>query len=310
MKIKLSKDIVDAYSPFVRITTSKNNKTVGSIRVSNSNSRWSLSSSDFTQLFGACIFMMAYTSDVIEEVRSKYDLRSDVQFEFEGYAPLELVSLVESRVDKATPKNGRPKPKYSSLDGTLAFHGTKTRKVAEVADTEKVEGSDSKSERFPNSSSSVLQEHLEVESTDVKSLKTSYKKLEKQLTQANERIAELEDMEKAYQSDKERWAAKEEGFNREKDLWENQKVANASYVETLQNEFNSKVDEVNSSLQEKLDEVELLQKEKEALEGQVSAVEKIVTKLKQEQENKTVGRALAELGSAIVRSFKSLFTRK
>lgn len=310
MKIKLSKDIVDAYSPFVRITTSKNNKTVGSIRVSNSNSRWSLSSSDFTQLFGACIFMMAYTSDVIEEVRSKYDLRSDVQFEFEGYAPLELVSLVESRVDKATPKNGRPKPKYSSLDGTLAFHGTKTRKVAEVADTEKVEGSDSKSERFPNSSSSVLQEHLEVESTDVKSLKTSYKKLEKQLTQANERIAELEDLEKAYQSDKERWAAKEEGFNREKDLWENQKVANASYVETLQNEFNSKVDEVNSSLQEKLDEVELLQKEKEALEGQVNAVEKIVTKLKQEQENKTVGRALAELGSAIVRSFKSLFTRK
>lgn len=310
MKIKLSKDIVDAYSPFVRITTSKNNKTVGSIRVSNSNSRWSLSSSDFTQLFGACIFMMAYTSDVIEEVRSKYDLRSDVQFEFEGYAPLELVSLVESRVDKATPKNGRPKPKYSSLDGTLAFHGTKTRKVAEVADTEKAEGSDSKSERFPNSSSSVLQEHLEVESTDVKSLKTSYKKLEKQLTQANERIAELEDMEKAYQSDKERWAAKEEGFNREKDLWENQKVANASYVETLQNEFNSKVDEVNSSLQEKLDEVELLQKEKEALEGQVRAVEETVTKLKQEQENKTVGRALAELGSAIVRSFKSLFTRK
>ena len=310
MKIKLSKDIVDAYSPFVRITTSKNNKTVGSIRVSNSNSRWSLSSSDFTQLFGACIFMMAYTSDVIEEVRSKYDLRSDVQFEFEGYAPLELVSLVESRVDKATPKNGRPKPKYSSLDGTLAFHGTKTRKVAEVADTEKVEGSDSKSERFPNSSSSVLQEHLEVESTDVKSLKTSYKKLEKQLTQANERIAELEDMEKAYQSDKERWAAKEEGFNREKDLWENQKVANASYVETLQNEFNSKVDEVNSSLQEKLDEVELLQKEKEALEGQVRAVEETVTKLKQEQENKTVGRALAELGSAIVRSFKSLFARK
>lgn len=312
MKIKLSKDIVEAYSPFVRITTSKNNKTVGSIRVSNSNSRWSLSSSDFTQLFGACIFMMAYTSDVIEEVRSKYDLRSDVQFEFEGYAPLELVSLVESRVDKATPKNGRPKPKYSNLDGTLAFHGTKTRKIADntETDTEKAEGSDSKSERFPSSSSSVLQGDLEVESTDSKSLKTVYRKIRNRLNKAKERIAEFEQMEKAYQSDKERWASKEATFEKDKELWENQKEANASYIETLQNEFNSKVDEVNSLLDEKTEELARLQKEKEALEGQVRSVEETVTKLKQEQENKTVGQALSDLGSAIVRSFKSLFTRK
>lgn len=315
MKIKLSKDIVDAYSPFVRITTSKNNKTVGSIRVSNSNSRWSLSSSDFTQLFGVSIFMMAYTPEVVEEVRSKYDLRHDVQFELEGFAPLELVSLVESRVDKVSPKSGRPKPKYSSLDGTLAVHGTKPRKPkSEVpfksSDDKKAEVSDSKSDRFPNTGEVVSHKHLEVDSTDSKSLKPSYQKLEKQLTKAKERIAELEDMEKAYQSDKERWASKEASFEKDKELWKNQKEANASYVETLQNEFNSKVDEVNSLLQEKLDEMELLQEEKEALEGQVRAVEETVTKLKQEQENKTVGQALAELGSAILRSFKSLFTRK
>ena len=93
-------------------------------------------------------------------------------------------------------------------------------------------------------------------------------------------------------------------------MWENQKEANASYVETLQNEFNNKLDGVNSLLEEKTDELELIQKEKEALEGQVRSVEERVTKLKQEQENKTVGQALSDLGSAIIRSIKSVFKRK
>ena len=315
MKIKLSKELVETYAPFVRITTSKGNNTVGSIRVSNSNSRWSLSSSDFTQLFGVSIFMMAYTPEVVEEVRSKYDLRRDVQFELEGYAPLELVSLVESRVDKASPKSGRPKPKYSSLDGTLAVHGTKPRKPkAEVplssSEDKKAEVSDSKSDRFPNTGEVVSHKHLEVESTDSTSLKTVYRKTRNQLNKAKERITELEKMEQDYQSDKERWASKEATFEKEKELWGNQKEANASYVETLQNEFNSKLDVVNSLLDEKTAELETLQKEKETLVSQVRLVEERVTKLKQEQENKTVGQALSDLGSAIVRSFKSLFTRK
>lgn len=315
MKIKLSKELVDTYAPFVRITTSKGNQTVGSIRVSNSNSRWSLSSSDFTQLFGVSIFMMAYTPEVVEEVRSNYDLRRDVQFEFEGYAPLELVSLVESRVDKASPKSGRPKPKYSSLDGTLAVHGTKPRKPkAEVplnsSEDKKAEVSDSKSDRFPNAGEVVSHKHLEVESTDSKSLKTVYRKTRNQLNKAKERIAELEDMEKEYQSDKERWASKEKSFNKDKELWEDQKEANSSYVETLQNEFNNKLDEVNSLLEEKTDELELIQKEKETLVEKVRSVEAQVTKIKLEQENKTVGQALSELGSAIIRSIKSIFKRK
>lgn len=315
MKIKLSKELVETYAPFVRITTSKGNKTVGSIRVSNSNSRWSLSSSDFTQLFGVSIFMMAYTPEVVEEVRSKYDLRHDVQFELEGFAPLELVSLVESRVDKVSPKSGRPKPKYSSLDGTLAVHGTKPRKpksevLLKSSDDKKAEVSDSKSDRFPNTGEVVSQKYLEVGSTDSKSLKPSYQELDKQLTKAKERIAELEDMEKEYQSDKERWASKEKSFNKDKELWEDQKEANSSYVETLQNEFNSKLDEVNSLLGEKADELELIQKEKEILVEKVRSVGEHVTKLKLEQENKTVGQALSELGSAIIRSIKSVFKRK
>lgn len=315
MKIKLSKELVDTYAPFVRITTSKGNQTVGSIRVSNSNSRWSLSSSEFTQLFGVSIFMMAYTPEVVEEIRSNYDLRRDVQFEFEGYAPLELVSLVESRVDKASPKSGRPKPKYSSLDGTLAVHGTKPRKPkVEVplssSEDKKAEVSDSKSDRFPNAGEVVSHKHLEVESTDSKSLKTVYRKTRNQLNKANERIAKFEKMEQDYQSDKERWASKEATFEKDKELWENQKEANASYIETLQNEFNSKLDEINSLLDEKTDELDLLKKEKEALEGQVRSVEERVTKLKQEQENKTVGQALSDLGSAIIRSIKSVFKRK
>lgn len=315
MKIKLSKELVDTYAPFVRITTSKGNQTVGSIRVSNSNSRWSLSSSDFTQLFGVSIFMMAYTPEVVEEIRSNYDLRRDVQFEFEGYAPLELVSLVESRVDKASPKSGRPKPKYSSLDGTLAVHGTKPRKPkVEVplssSEDKKAEVSDSKSDRFPNAGEVVSHKHLEVEPTDSKSSRIIYQKMRRQLTKANERIAELEDMEKEYQSDKERWASKEKSFNKDKELWEDQKEANSSYVETLQNEFNNKLDEVNSLLEEKTDELELIQKEKETLVEKVRSVEAQVTKIKLEQENKTVGQALSELGSAIIRSIKSVFKRK
>lgn len=315
MKIKLSKELVDTYAPFVRITTSKGNQTVGSIRVSNSNSRWSLSSSDFTQLFGVSIFMMAYTPEVVEEIRSNYDLRRDVQFEFEGYAPLELVSLVESRVDKASPKSGRPKPKYSSLDGTLAVHGTKPRKPkVEVplnsSEDKKAEVSDSKSDRFPNTREVVSHKHLEVEPTDSKSSRIIYRKMRRQLTKANERIAELEDMEKEYQSDKERWASKEKSFNKDKELWEDQKEANSSYVETLQNEFNNKLDEVNSLLEEKTDELERIQKEKETLVEKVRSVDAQVTKIKLEQENKTVGQALSELGSAIIRSLKSVFKRK
>lgn len=315
MKIKLSKELVDTYAPFVRITTSKGNQTVGSIRVSNSNSRWSLSSSDFTQLFGVSIFMMAYTPEVVEEIRSNYDLRRDVQFEFEGYAPLELVSLVESRVDKASPKSGRPKPKYSSLDGTLAVHGTKPRKPkVEVplssSEDKKAEVSDSKSDRFPNTGEVISQKHLEVESADSKSLKTVYRKTRNRLNKANERIAELEGIEKEYQLDKERWASKEATFEKDKELWENQKEANASYVETLQNEFNNKLDGVNSLLEEKTDELELIQKEKETLVEKVRSVEAQVTKIKLEQENKTVGQALSELGSAIIRSIKSVFKRK
>ena len=134
--------------------------------------------------------------------------------------------------------------------------------------------------------------------------------MRRQLTKANERIAELEDMEKEYQSDKERWASKEKSFNKDKELWEDQKEANSSYVETLQNEFNNKLDEVNSLLEEKTDELERIQKEKETLVEKVRSVDAQVTKIKLEQENKTVGQALSELGSAIIRSIKSVFKRK
>ena len=57
LKIVLTKDVVNTYAPYVRISTSKSNPKNGAVRVSNSGARWGLSGSDFAQLFKASIFM-------------------------------------------------------------------------------------------------------------------------------------------------------------------------------------------------------------------------------------------------------------
>lgn len=139
--LTLNKEIIEKYAPYVRITTgSKPN--VGAIRVSNNNFRWSASSSDFEYLFGLSIVMMAYSSDLVNEIKTKYGFKEPYfNFTFEGYSPIELVQLVESTVNSKSPKGGRPKPQFSDFKGTLIEYGTKPREVVKTDEVEQVETS-------------------------------------------------------------------------------------------------------------------------------------------------------------------------
>lgn len=132
LKIVLTKDVVNTYAPYVRISTSKSNPKNGAVRVSNSGARWGLSGSDFAQLFKASIFMLAYSVETVEEIRQEYDLRKDVEFEVQGISPIELIQLSEAAVNRDVPKGGRPKPKFANLEGELMVHGTQPRKVGEL----------------------------------------------------------------------------------------------------------------------------------------------------------------------------------
>ena len=126
--LKLTKEVVETYAPFVRITT-ETKPNVGFIRVSNSNNRWRASSEDFGYLFGLSIVMMAYSADVVNKIKEKHGFKEPYfNFTFEGYSPIELVQLVESTVNRKIPKGGRPSPKFANLSGKLIEEETKPRK--------------------------------------------------------------------------------------------------------------------------------------------------------------------------------------
>lgn len=133
MKITLTKEIVNTYAPYVRISTTKSNPNTGAVRVSNSGARWGLSGTDFAQLLKASIFMMAYSLETVESIRQEYDLRKDVEFEVQGISPIEVIQLSESAVNREVPKGGRPKPKFANLEGDLIVYGTQPRKVGELS---------------------------------------------------------------------------------------------------------------------------------------------------------------------------------
>ena len=212
LKIVLTKDVVNTYAPYVRISTSKSNPKNGAVRVSNSGARWGLSGSDFAQLFKASIFMLAYSVETVEEIRQEYDLRKDVEFEVQGISPIELIQLSEAAVNRDVPKGSRPKPKFANLEGDLIVYGTQPRKVGELSPAgkpiktdkgtlvgvssdepnsktttkkeklvvsenveKKEEVSDESSVRFHNSGEIVLPNDLEKE---LETLKSDYKNLE------------------------------------------------------------------------------------------------------------------------------------
>lgn len=137
MKITLTKETVNTYAPYVRISTTKSNPNTGAVRVSNSGARWGLSGTDFAQLLKASIFMMAYSLETVDSIRQEYDLRKDVEFEVQGISPIEVIQLSESAVNREVPKGGRPKPKFANLEGDLIVYGTQPRKVGELSQSGK-----------------------------------------------------------------------------------------------------------------------------------------------------------------------------
>ena len=236
LKIVLTKDVVNTYAPYVRISTSKSNPKNGAVRVSNSGARWGLSGSDFAQLFKASIFMLAYSVATVESIRQEYDLRKDVEFEVQGISPIELIQLSEAAVNRDVPKGGRPKPKFANLEGELMVYGTHPRKVGELSSAgkrarvsveepnskkstkkkkmivsdkveKKEEVSDASSVRFHNSGEIVLPNDLEKE---LENLKAAYKKLEDSY---NDEVAKGKDAEKELNSLKKDLKGKEEALN-------------------------------------------------------------------------------------------------
>lgn len=236
LKIVLTKDVVNTYAPYVRISTSKSNPKNGAVRVSNSGARWGLSGSDFAQLFKASIFMLAYSVNTVESIRQEYDLRKDVEFEVQGISPIELIQLSEAAVNRDVPKGGRPKPKFANLEGELMVYGTQPRKVGELSSAgkrarvsaeepnskkstkkkkmivsdkveKKEEVSDASSVRFHNSGEIVLPNDLEKE---LENLKADYKKLEDSY---NDEVAKGKDAEKELNSLKKDLKGKEEALN-------------------------------------------------------------------------------------------------
>lgn len=236
LKIVLTKDVVNTYAPYVRISTSKSNPKNGAVRVSNSGARWGLSGSDFAQLFKASIFMLAYSVATVESIRQEYDLRKDVEFEVQGISPIELIQLSEAAVNRDVPKGGRPKPKFANLEGELMVYGTQPRKVGELSSAgkrarvsveepnskkstkkkkmivsdkveKKEEVSDASSVRFHNSGEIVLPNDLEKE---LENLKADYKKLEDSY---NDEVAKGKDAEKELNSLKKDLKGKEEALN-------------------------------------------------------------------------------------------------
>lgn len=236
LKIVLTKDVVNTYAPYVRISTSKSNPKNGAVRVNNSGARWGLSGSDFAQLFKASIFMLAYSVNTVESIRQEYDLRKDVEFEVQGISPIELIQLSEAAVNRDVPKGGRPKPKFANLEGELMVYGTRPRKVGELSSAgkrarvsaeepnskkstkkkkmivsdkveKKEEVSDDSSVRFHKSGEIVLPNDLEKE---LGNLKADYKKLEDSY---NDEVAKGKDAEKELNSLKKDLKGKEEALN-------------------------------------------------------------------------------------------------
>lgn len=297
MKITLTSEVVNKYAPYVRISTTKANPNTGSIRVSNSGARWSLSSTDFAQLFKVSIFMMAYSAETVDSIRKEYDLRKDVEFEVPGISPIEVIQLSESAVNREVPKGGRPKPQFANLGGELIIYGTQPRKVTKnsqpVQDVEeKAEVSDDSSVRFHNAGEIVLSNDLEKE---LENLKTEYKRVEDSLKQAEERIQTFEQKEKEFALDKIQWKS-------EKSNMEDEKKATSEYINTLEKEHAERIEEVRNEVRSKQAQILQLSQEQDELKVQLKEAQTALTLLKEEKKQNFVKRFFSGL--------KKLFGRK
>lgn len=283
MKITFTSEVVNKYAPYVRISTTKANPNTGSIRVSNSGARWSLSSTDFAQLFKVSIFMMAYSAETVDSIRKEYDLRKDVEFEVPGISPIEVIQLSESAVNREVPKGGRPKPQFATLDGDLIVYGTQPRKVTKGSQPvqeveEKVEVSDDSSVRFHNAGETILPVNLEKE---LEELKVEYTNIKTSLTQAEERIQTFEQKEKEFALDKIQWES-------EKSNMEDEKKATSEYINTLEREHAEKIEEVRDEVRSKQAQILQLSQEQDNLKVELEEAQTALTLLKEEKKQNFV----------------------
>ena len=305
-KLTLTKDLVEKYAPYVRITT-ESKPSVGSIRVSNNNFRWSASSEDFEYLFGLSIVMMAYSSDVVNKIKEKYGFKQPYfDFTFEGYTPIELVQLVESTVGRKLPKGGRPKPQFANFKGTLIKQDTKPREVGSTkkdaqVDTPKVESTEEVKGLKPSKSKPKGKGKSKLKKTEVKSQESTegVSAVVASTTQESSETIELEEVVVP--------KSESEGSDVESDRFPD----STTIVETEHLEVEEEVDvqELLNNLDTLNNELDALSKELEEHKSKIEALadENKVLKAKVDTALKGVFSALRY---TLKESFNRLFSRK
>ena len=306
-KLILTKELVEKYAPYVRITT-ESKPSVGSIRVSNNNFRWSASSDDFEYLFGLSIVMMAYSSDVVNKIKEKYGFKQPYfDFTFEGYTPIELVQLVESAVNRKLPKGGRPKPQFANFKGALLDSGTKSREVSKPEEVEQVEVPKTKStDKVKNSNPSKSKPKSKGKNSKVKS-KVKEKSVESQeLTE--EVVPNTQDSnEPVEQQDVVVSTVESEGSDRVSDRFPGStSTVNKEHLETKEE---VDVQELLNNLDTLTSELDALSEE---LEQHKSKIEALATenKVLKEKVDTALKGVFSALRYTLKESFNRLFGRK
>lgn len=308
LKIVLTKDVVNTYAPYVRISTSKSNPKNGAVRVSNSGARWGLSGSDFAQLFKASIFMLAYSVDTVESIRQEYDLRKDVEFEVQGISPIELIQLSEAAVNRDVPKGGRPKPKFANLEGELMVYGTQPRKVGELSSAGKpIKSGEGKRARVsieePNSKKSTKKKKMIVSDKVEKKEEVSDDSSVRfhnsgEIVLPNDLEKELETLKSDYKNLEDSYNTDKTNLNKElKDLKKDYKAKKKALIKA--EERIAELETENQALELRKNE---LLSEKADLED--------ANKKQAEKHKKTILGALSDLKDAVVDGLKNLFGQK
>lgn len=287
MKITLTKETVNTYAPYVRISTTKSNPNTGAVRVSNSGARWGLSGTDFAQLLKASIFMMAYSLETVDSIRQEYDLRKDVEFDVQGISPIEMIQLSESAVNREVPKGGRPKPKFANLEGDLIVYGTQPRKVGKSS---------------PEGKSIKTNEGnlVRVSSEESTASKGSKKETLKGSKKANKEVEKKDEVS-------------DDSSVRFHNAGETVlPVDLEKEIENLKAEYKKLEDSYNNEVSKGKDAEKELKSLKEDLKGKEKALGQAEERIKalEEKAEKTILSALSDLKGAVIGGLKKLFGQK
>lgn len=341
MKITLTKETVNTYAPYVRISTTKSNPNTGAVRVSNSGARWGLSGTDFAQLLKASIFMMAYSLETVDSIRQEFDLRKDVEFEVQGISPIEMIQLSESAVNREVPKGGRPKPKFANLEGDLIMYGTQPRKIGKLSPVGKSiktdegtlvgvstdepkapKGSKKETLKVSEKANKEVEKKAEVSDElsvrfhnsgetvlsndlekELEDLRAEYKKLEDSY---NDEVAKSKGADKEIKSLKRKLKGKEKSLDQAEERIKTFEEKEKGFELAKTEWASEKKTMVDAKEREVLD----LKNAQDALSEQLQEVRKAFNELKAKKEKTTILGALSDLKDAVMGSLKKLFGQK